>query len=159
MRLTSLMLLASACADLICCGARGASGAWLSMLMGGALSRAIRLTMVSLTFHALWESTADGQGSWIASDAELNGVREEKIQQLVDYQDKAAEILSGVCQDARQRKIAHNMLAPRTSVSPTDAVAPVSTTSTLRATVTGTSFISRAFTLHLACPLALAANM
>ena len=96
----------------------------------------------------------DKCGRTTASEAGPNGAGDEEVQQLADYQDKAAEILSGVCQDARQRKIAHNMLAPRTSVSPTDAVAPVSTTSTLRATVTGTSFIPRVFTLHLTCPLA-----
>lgn len=159
MRPMSLMLLASACAGSICSGARGASGAWSLMLMGGALSRAIRLTMVSSTSHALWRSSANGQGSWTAFEAELNGAKNDKIQQLADYQDKAAEILSGVCQDARQRKIAHNMLAPRTSISPTDAVAPVSTTSTLRATVTGTFLFPTPATSPVIHPHALAADM
>lgn len=50
--------------------------------------------------------------------------------------DKSAEILSNVCQKAREQKMAL-LAGPHASILPNDTAAPTSTTSTLRATVTG----------------------
>lgn len=53
--------------------------------------------------------------------------------------DKAAEILSSVCQMARERKDASNQPGIKSLTPAPDVPAPLSTTSTLRATVTGKS--------------------
>ena len=52
------------------------------------------------------------------------------------YYDKAAEILSSVCQIARERKTLVPQLGSA-SAEAAESAAPASTTSTLRATVTG----------------------
>lgn len=51
--------------------------------------------------------------------------------------DKAAEILSSVCQVARDRKTSAQQPGLKSLTPAPDVPAPLSTTSTLRATVTG----------------------
>ena len=57
--------------------------------------------------------------------------------------DKAAEILSSVCQMARERKDASKQPGIKSLTPAPDVPAPLSTTSTLRATVTGNSLHRR----------------